>query len=832
MAVNLTAGAIQMLCSGEWQKMNLKPVLQVTEVRIVQTQTQADGGGDKNKPDRYGLFLSDGSFCLQGMLATQLNEMVTSHQLQKGSIVQLTEFVCNSIKDRIIVIIINLNVIIDTCDIIGDPKQFPVKPPGNENFPAERSSVPMQSSLNQPAATVTRPYNNVGPPVHTLNTEHNAGLHSYENQRSGVPMQSSMNRPTVIRPHTNVGPPVHTPMSSRDAGVHSYNSPFNNNSANNRMQTIRPSFNQIPQMYGNRGPTAKNETPARVIPIAALNPYQGRWTIKARVTAKGVLRHYSNAKGDGKVFSFDLLDSDGGEIRATCFNAVADQFFDQIEVGKVYYMSRGSVKPAQKAFNHLKNDHEITLDQTSTIQPCFDDDNSIPSQQFHFRPIAEIEGMESNTILDVIGVVYGITPISSIMTKNQTEAQKRSLSLRDNSGRSIDLTLWGNLCNVDGQTIQTRLDSGQFPVLAVKSARVYEYNGKSIGTISSSQLSIEPDIPDARKLRDWFDNVGRNTPSVSMSRESVPQTNKKTLSQIKDEKLGTGEKPDWITVNATIWHMKLDNFYYTACPLMIGDRNCNKKVVNNGDGKWRCDKCDQTVDECEYRYMLQVQLQDHTGLIWATAFQETGEDIIGIPAKDLHIIKYEKQDEDKFSEIVRNALFKEFSFKLKVKEESYNDDQRVKSNIVKVEQTNFSSNTKVLLQDLERTLKKEDPSSIAVNLGLSPQIGTVGRQTVLPASNVGQYGGSGGKMNSGVPSGGGNSAASGFNPQIGTVGRQTVLPASHAGQYGGSGGRMSSGVPSGGGNSGASGECFKCHKIGHWARDCPGVSNVPSYSGY
>ncbi|KAD7479714.1 hypothetical protein R6Q59_008534 [Mikania micrantha] len=744
MAVNLTEGAISMLSTGERQTMDLKPVLQVMDVRIVQTQTPAAGLGGENK-ERYRLSLSDGSFCQQGMLATQLNDMVRSQQLQKGSIVQLTEFVCNSIRERVIIIIIKINVIIDTCDIIGDPKPFPVKLPGNENCSMERTSASMQSSLNQPT-TVTKANTYVGPP------------------------------------------PVHTPMSSHKAGMHSYNSSFNNNSANHRMHSIQPPLNQVPPMYGNRGPSAKNEVPARVIPIAALNPYQGKWTIKARVTAKGELRHYSNAKGDGKVFSFDLLDSDGGEIRATCFNAVADQFYNQIEVGKVYYISKGTIKPAQKAFNHLKNDHEITLDQMSTIQPCFDDDNSIPHQQFHFRTIGEIEGMDSNTVLDVIGVVTSITPISSIMTKNQTETQKRSLSIKDISGRSIDLTLWGNLCNADGQTIQNMLDSGQFPVLAVKSARVYEYNGKSIGTISSSQLSIEPDFPEARKLKEWFNNVGRNTPSISMSREFVPWNDKKTLSHIKDEKLGTSEKPDWITVNATIWHMKVENFCYTACPIMVGDRKCSKKVVNNGDGKWRCDKCDQTVDECEYRYILQIQMQDHTGMIWATAFQETGEDIMGVSAKDLYSIKLEEQNDDKFTEIVHNVLFNEFSFKLKVKEESYGDDQRlVKSTIVKAEKINFSSNTKVLLQDLEKTCKKEDPSSITLN----HQTGTVGQQTALPASHI-----------------------------------------SHSGsKYGGLGGRMNSGVPPGGGNNGASGECFKCHQLGHWARDCPGASNVPS-GGY
>jgi len=48
----------------------------------------------------------------------------------------------------------------------------------------------------------------------------------------------------------------------------------------------------------------------RVHPLVSLNPYQGIWTIKVRVTNKGNLRSYKNARGEGFVFNVELTDED------------------------------------------------------------------------------------------------------------------------------------------------------------------------------------------------------------------------------------------------------------------------------------------------------------------------------------------------------------------------------------------------------------------------------------------------------------------------------------------------------------------------------------------
>ncbi|KAJ6381965.1 hypothetical protein OIU77_030593 [Salix suchowensis] len=237
----------------------------------------------------------------------------------------------------------------------------------------------------------------------------------------------------------------------------------------------------IPALFLKSLCSYEEQAPARIIPINALNPYQERWAIKGRVTAKGDLCCYNNAQGDGNVFYFDLLDSVGGQIRVACFNAVVDCFYDVMEVG--YLISKGSLKPAQNNFNHLKNEWEIFLRQLQLwifslkkIVPY------IPQQQF--KPISEIEISENNSILDVF---------RPFIEKEWTAGYQ-----------------FGEiLATRKGQKLKEMVDSGFFPVLAVKAGKVSDFNGKSLEQ-SYTQLFINPDIPEAHAVKDWFDHGERD----------------------------------------------------------------------------------------------------------------------------------------------------------------------------------------------------------------------------------------------------------------------------------------------------------------------------------
>lgn len=48
-----------------------------------------------------------------------------------------------------------------------------------------------------------------------------------------------------------------------------------------------------------------------------------------------------------------------------------------------------------------------------------------------------------------------------------------------------------------------RFDGSRQPVMAIKGARVSDFGGRSLSVLSSSTVIVNPDIPEAYKLRGW-----------------------------------------------------------------------------------------------------------------------------------------------------------------------------------------------------------------------------------------------------------------------------------------------------------------------------------------
>lgn len=79
----------------------------------------------------------------------------------------------------------------------------------------------------------------------------------------------------------------------------------------------------------------------------------------------------------------------------------------------------------------------------------------------------------------------------------------------DTSGKVVTATLWGEDAD--------KFDGSRQPVLAIKGARVSDFGGRSLSVLSSSTIIANPDIPEAYKLRGWFDAEGQALDGVSIS---------------------------------------------------------------------------------------------------------------------------------------------------------------------------------------------------------------------------------------------------------------------------------------------------------------------------
>lgn len=80
----------------------------------------------------------------------------------------------------------------------------------------------------------------------------------------------------------------------------------------------------------------------------------------------------------------------GTQIQATMFNEAARKFYDTFQMGKAYYISKGSLKVANKQFRTVPNDFEMTLNENSIIEVAKDEGVFIPETKFDFVPIDQL----------------------------------------------------------------------------------------------------------------------------------------------------------------------------------------------------------------------------------------------------------------------------------------------------------------------------------------------------------------------------------------------------------------------------------------------------------
>jgi replication factor A1 len=409
------------------------------------------------------------------------------------------------------------------------------------------------------------------------------------------------------------------------------------------------------------------------------------------VTAKGNLRTFSKGATSGKVFHVDLLDKEGGEIRASFFNDAVDKFESTLQVGKCFVFSRGSVKIANRQYNQCNHRYEITFDKDAIVAPSADD-AEIQSFQFRFVDMRTLQKKTLPAKVDLCGVITSFKPALSFTSKDGKELVKREITVTDDTATSVDVTLWGDRAKTEDAKFDGK------PVMALRGVLVKEWNGGRSGSLlQDGAIVFNPDGAEAQRIQKWWSEGGSSQNIEAMSSSVVTGTGARrdlkegTLSDMRAVVESMPEKPEHynvVTRLSTVQTRKqgeIQPLTYMACTLPREGTAllCNRRVDESG----YCQGCGRNGNPAP-RLNVRCRFVDFADSAWLTTFHEAAEKVIGMTGDQVRGMEAESPpgagEDRKIDECLKSRYYmsQPFQITVRAKTESYNGEVRTQISCV------------------------------------------------------------------------------------------------------------------------------------------------------
>jgi len=450
------------------------------------------------------------------------------------------------------------------------------------------------------------------------------------------------------------------------------------------------------------------------LPIAELSAYQRNWTIKARVTNKGTLRKFSKGAGQGQVFNVELLDSMGGEIRASFFNQAVDKFETMLEKGKCFTFSRGSVKIANRQYNNVNHRYELTFDKDAIVEVAAED-ASIETVKYNFVSVKAVGSRTLPTTVDICGIITESKPISTVNSKEGVELIKREITVADDTATSMSVTLWGERAKQDDSLFNC------FPTVVLKAVLVKEFReGRSGSLLQSGELLLMPSMPEAQKVQQWWLQGGSKQELVDISKQSGGgdggRARNATATSLTGLRLASerlGNEPEIFTVVSRLALVQMQKqgepqpLTFMACqePKEPYKYPCNKRVDEQGF----CAACNR-AGKVAARLTLRCRFVDYEDAAWLTSFHEAATKIIGMTGEEVRTLELAAKEKgeagrEELEEVIRKTYFsKPMNVTVRAKIDNYNGEPRSNVTVIDARPVSKTEHGRQMLKDIQELL--------------------------------------------------------------------------------------------------------------------------------
>ncbi len=349
----------------------------------------------------------------------------------------------------------------------------------------------------------------------------------------------------------------------------------------------------------------------RYMPLSHLNTYSRNFTILVRIIKKNEMKQYSNNKGEGNLFSFIMLDTEGTQMECTVFGNLGHRVYDTIKQGLTYEIKGAYIKINDRKYSIVKSDYKLFLEDGVQIKEIKEENLIKQTADCDFIKIAKIEKLETDKNIDIVGRLIDVGDKSSIISKVKGNQEIKKILLIDDSESVVEVTLWG-------KHILNTLKKGD--IIAMKNMKINYYNEKSLNTTDGTVILREEEIPQPymASLKQFFELKNKTDYELKLkyyknSNNYIPSLNIGNIWPLADVVKFLEKNNDIINYNedkVPLFKVKAfvtnfihsEKYYYLAC------FECKKKL--NEEGGLRCNNCNKIFERPYFVFALNIKIKD------------------------------------------------------------------------------------------------------------------------------------------------------------------------------------------------------------------------------